>query len=422
MAMIPPIKTPTDPVREIFTALERTGITYCVLRDGDCAEELMRGGEIDLLVRGSEFERFRAQAADLGLVSFPLSGRSPHRFFVTYLEDGSSWLKLDVVTRIVFGHPLPTMATRLGDECLVSRQKQGNVFVPAPEMEFVSLLLHCVLDKKRFDPRHRDRLRVLAGTLGASPRLRELLAAYGPRSEDPSRLLDAVVAGDWEAILSQREEFAARLGSCFSNSIARLRARLLRRVDVLRGLFRRRAPCVAILAPDGAGKSTLVEGLKDHFPLAVESIYMGLYSKNRRRIGSLPGLGLLLNLWFFHSRWLKAHLSMMKGRLVLFDRYCYDLLLPPARKGGFLSAWRRRILGSCCPRPDVLVILDAPGEVLFARKKEHSPELLERQRQGYLSIADRVPGAVVVDATHSAQAVRCQVERTIWLALRSMPR
>lgn len=57
-------------------------------------------------------------------------------------------------------------------------------------------------------------------------------------------------------------------------------------------------------------------------------------------------------------------------------------------------------------------MLDAPGYLLYARKREHSPELLEAQRQKLLGLAKRVPNFTVVDATRGADAAR---RRAIWL-------
>jgi thymidylate kinase len=52
--------------------------------------------------------------------------------------------------------------------------------------------------------------------------------------------------------------------------------------------------------------------------------------------------------------------------------------------------------------------------VLYQRKQEHSPELLERQRQRYLKILDGVTRTAVVDARHGPDEVRRQVSAVIW--------
>jgi thymidylate kinase len=71
------------------------------------------------------------------------------------------------------------------------------------------------------------------------------------------------------------------------------------------------------------------------------------------------------------------------------------------------------MLGRFYPRPDLVVYLDAPGEVLLARKGEGSVEALERRRDEYRAIAALVPAFVEVDATKPVEAVATQVADAI---------
>jgi thymidylate kinase len=66
------------------------------------------------------------------------------------------------------------------------------------------------------------------------------------------------------------------------------------------------------------------------------------------------------------------------------------------------------------PHPDLVVLLDAPGAVMFARKGEHSAEVLEGRRQGYLALAARFPHSVVLDASRPADQVRTAALTAIW--------
>ena len=63
-------------------------------------------------------------------------------------------------------------------------------------------------------------------------------------------------------------------------------------------------------------------------------------------------------------------------------------------------------------------VLDAPGEVLFARKGEHGVERLEEQRQSYRRLAETIPRCIVVDAARDADDVRRDVTRTVWETFR----
>jgi len=57
------------------------------------------------------------------------------------------------------------------------------------------------------------------------------------------------------------------------------------------------------------------------------------------------------------------------------------------------------MLTRCYPRPQLVIFLDAPAEILFARKGEGSVELLQWRRQEYLALREVLPNFTVVDAT-----------------------
>ncbi len=175
---------------------------------------------------------------------------------------------------------------------------------------------------------------------------------------------------------------------------------------------RRRGLGVALLAPDGAGKSSTAARLTQSLPLDARIVYLGLF----RRADPFPGrsadVGIARRVVRLWRAWLSARAHQRLGRLVLFDRYPYDALLPG---GGRLAerVWRW-VLGHALPPPDLTIVLDAPGTVLHARSGEHDPVMLERQRQGYLALARQLPRTVVVDASGDREATERAVTRAIW--------
>jgi thymidylate kinase len=61
------------------------------------------------------------------------------------------------------------------------------------------------------------------------------------------------------------------------------------------------------------------------------------------------------------------------------------------------------------PRPDWTILLDAPAEVLFARKAEGTLERIERRRQEYLAMQRALGKCSVVDAARPQGEVRDEV-------------
>jgi thymidylate kinase len=65
------------------------------------------------------------------------------------------------------------------------------------------------------------------------------------------------------------------------------------------------------------------------------------------------------------------------------------------------------------PKPDLVIMLDAPAEVLHARKPEATVAWLERRRQQYLELAPVVPQFVVVDVDRPLEAAVSEVVAVI---------
>jgi thymidylate kinase len=62
----------------------------------------------------------------------------------------------------------------------------------------------------------------------------------------------------------------------------------------------------------------------------------------------------------------------------------------------------------------LVLVLDAPGSVMYERKGEHSAEFLETQRQHFLALRQQIPQLEVVDATRAQNIVRSDVVERIW--------
>jgi len=403
---------------QLFATLEKREISYCLLRDGDRLDQLLDSKEIDLLIREDHLDGLRTIAAELGFVSLPSWGYAPHHFFLKYDAAADRWLKLDVVTALYYGRPVRALRTALAATCLERRRRCGPTYIPAAEDEFLTLLLHCVLDKGRFDPARRQRLQVLSQKIVDRQYLSSRLASYWAPSMTGTQLAALIANEDWDEMLAQEKAVVAQITERdkLGTAARRLRARVLRKLNRWADFWQPRVPMVALLAPDGAGKTTLAAGIEMSSYFAVRPIYMGLYQKqnSRSKRSRIPGLGIIGHLLTQWRRYLSARYHQGRGRLVIFDRYTFDALLSPRQTLGVLRRIRRWLLANACPAPDLVIILDAPGELLHARKGEHTVALLEEQRQEYLRLRSQLPHAVVIDAGQDSDAVRREAMSLIW--------
>jgi thymidylate kinase len=213
---------------------------------------------------------------------------------------------------------------------------------------------------------------------------------------------------------------------------------------------------VALIGPDGAGKTTVARMIEKSFPAPITYLYMGVsvdstnialpttrlieylkrlrrkkkgiaVSKNippNRRNGKHKKSGLRALLRLLNrlaEEWYRQFLSWKhrrQGRIVIYDRhYKFDFELDKVStnndKRHFTDWLHRWCLANLYPVPDVVIYLDAPAEVLFARKGEFTLEWLESRRQAFISQGKKTPNFFQIDATLPLETVYASVTERI---------
>ena len=182
---------------------------------------------------------------------------------------------------------------------------------------------------------------------------------------------------------------------------------------------------VVLLGPDGCGKSSVLAGVaralagdfagvqaRHYRPQAPWGAGAPVDRPHARPPRSLPAsvLKLALELVRFragHRRWVRP--GVERGALVLFDRYYHDVLADPRRYRYGGPAWLARAVGRWIPAPDLFVVLDAPPEVLQARKAEGTPAESAAARDAYRALAGTLPRARVVAGARPLEGVVAEV-------------
>jgi thymidylate kinase len=409
-----PPEAPGGLLRAVFAALDDASVRWCLLR-GVTDDRPPDGsdGDIDLLVARTDLPRAVTALKRCQLAPLAAYGRGSHRFFLGFDPGTGGFIELDIVTELAFG---PHFVLRTGAEtaCLAGRRQEGTAWVLRREDEFWALLLHCVLDERAVDEQHAGRLSQLVGFASVNS---PLVAAWPEHTDLLAALLTTAQAGDWD--------MAVRQGPVLERLLRRReRVRVARRsvgAVVLRAgerplqAWSRRGISVALLGPDGAGKSTLARGIQSSFYFPVRCVYMGLWAR-REAVSSKPLLVLEiafrpLVIW---RRYLESLRHRTLGRLVVFDRYVYDAMLPPTGSLVQLKRLYFWLLSRLCPAPHLVLVLDVPGRVMHLRKAEHDAERLEADREQFRRLLGRLSNAERVDADRPADVVLADVLGRIW--------
>jgi thymidylate kinase len=161
---------------------------------------------------------------------------------------------------------------------------------------------------------------------------------------------------------------------------------------------------VAIIGPDGVGKSTLVTAIAAGAGVPTRTLYLGLYGSHRSRI-RLPGVAFGQRLLQRRRAAVIGRWHRARGRLVLHDRFPSDALVDLPSEGQRGRRLRRRLLASGHDRADLVILLDAPAE-LVASRSGGSPVQAEERRRAYLALTRVLPDLVVADATRPPGELR----------------
>lgn len=402
---------PAAPEAALLPALSSLG-SFVVLRNHDILGTIAGGGDVDVLVP----DRKRAERqliAELGLPLF-VARRSyvtglfyewGHVDLLSTLEwRGAEYLDAagTLRTRVTSSWGLPQ--PRPADEALVSWFSSllwGGFFK--------SRYREVILDAASRDGEELERLLRAAAGKRWGRRLWACLAAGRPeQSEHWARPLRRAV---WWTALRRAPVRTVLGGIRFCVAEARLRA------DPP-------LPWIAILGPDGSGKSSLIAGLRRAWPPslgpmhtyhlrprrldratpATEPVVDPHAEPPRRALASAAVLGAVLADWWI-GYWTRIVAQRAKHGFVVFDRHLVDLLVDPRRYRYGGPWWLARAACRLAPRPDLVVVLDAPPEVVRARKQEVTVEESRRQNAAYRRLAADLPGARLVDATAPPEQV-----------------
>jgi thymidylate kinase len=416
-------------LRTLFRTLEDHQVRYCVLHSWEELPDVLTS-DLDIAVHPEDVSR-------LPHVFWSLQNRGytavqTLNYFVNAYYFVFFWLDGEAIASaaidVILEHRRGGLIEPSGESLVLNRQRPNAFWIPAPETEFLYLLGKKTW-KRSVPANQAIRLKSLVQQLGvlAAERLSSRLF-LGKLS---SQVVEACTNGSIDALLRKVK------GQTWATSLRRTPWKLTKYIflDVLRRTRRWMQPTglfVVVRGPDGVGKSTVIGHVLPMVSPAFRRYRLFHWRPNlllRRtaptdtsRPHSCPPraswwsvaklLGYVLDYWAGYLLVIRPLLA--KSTLVVFDRYFDDILIDAKRYRYGGPLWVARILYLLIPKPDMVLTLDAPPEVVLGRKQEVTLQEVRRQRLLYCESRTGNSKHCVLDASAATEHVATDAARTIF--------
>lgn len=411
----------------VFDALDSAGVKTCILHGYEGYPDYIPS-DVDFVILPEDLSKVPSIIFKLpGLLVQCLQHESTAYYYVlcSTSNGGAYFLHLDVSG----DYRRNGCVFLSAEEFLTSRRRLKSFWIPSPHVEFAYYLIKKIA-KGSIGEEQRSSLISLyqQDPGGCQKQIHRFWSAKSARE-----LISAVESNEWGTVHTRIAWFRKDLlRRAFQKDpagfLAYWKDDLIRRVKRLcahTGLH------VVILGADGSGKSSVLQKVKADLAPAFRKTSLAhlrpALLKMRRNSGPVtnphnltnysPGVSLLKLAYFsvdyIFGYFAKIYNMLVRSTLVLFDRYYHDILVDPERYRYGGPMWSARVVGKIIPKPDLLILLDAPPEVLHSRKQEVPFEETARQREAYLKLVRGMKNGVVVDASRSLDDVVSEVNSAI---------
>jgi len=422
-------------LKAFFDYLEKIKVKYCVMgRSEELPNKIT--SDIDIVIDPDSLDVFHqhifnfCRQNNLKFVQLLQHEQSAYYYVLAWKNKDKNHIYLhpDICSNFLRNGQKFLTAKEILSERTPGRDKTGvnkGFFVAAPPKEFIYYLLKKV-DKQTLNNDHGKHLSAVWAK--APDECNKEIERFWP--DNCSDLLRrATREGDWEEVRQNLPTLKKSLFSKLPVSSFGTRGREFFRV--LKRILHPTGLHVAFLGPDGSGKSSVINRV---IPDLAPAFFRTFSFHLRPRFGGKKGgdhpvinphgqdprslalsIAKIFYFWFdYLAGWLvDVRPKTVRSTLVLFDRYYHDILVDPKRYRYGGPMWLVRWVGKLIPKPDLWILLDAPGEVSQERKQEVSYEETIRQRNEYLKLVKSMKNSVVVDSSKTLDDVVADVNAII---------
>lgn len=409
--------TQKDLFFKLIGILQKHNISYAITGRTEGYPENI-GSDVDIVVPISQIDRFHSAIWDFDkMEGTQVVQMFQHEcvafYYMVYSisSDGVVCIQPDVCTDYYRKGRL-----LLKSEYLLQgkhESEQGGFNVLASEKEFIYYLLKKI-DKRSISD---EQFNHISHNYQKNPNaaIEEARKFWNQESVDIVR--QAFDRGDINMLVDNLNELQTGIHSSHGRSFTdKIRNSLLK----LKRILHPTGFVIGVLGPDGSGKTTVMNQVKKDmvhafrrinqyhlFPKDIKESSPNTNPHGKKKRGFIASL---LKLCYFIALynwgWMKKVApAKIRSTFVIFDRYYDDILIDPTRYRNGTPQWVVKIVRFFIPQPQLWIVLDAPTDVIQARKAEVSYEETERQRRAYIKYAEEKEHCLLVDTNRDVKEI-----------------
>ncbi|MGB4463882.1 MAG: hypothetical protein WBI96_04350 [Candidatus Hydrothermia bacterium] len=403
-------------IERIFSTFERLNIPYVILRNYEGLPYELRSNDIDICVPLKEVRRAIKEIlrlAKLNEFDYYFFTSCKSTYFIKLISLSKGCLKIDIVV----GYENRGRVIFTASELINTKVRYGTLYVLDPVYEVSVVTVQAILTGGVLKRKYWDKLYEVF--LNNESELGKVLKkAVGGWASN--YILGILREGNEEKLYKSRRILQAStfLYAFRKSPFIFLHNYFLHYLKEFSKYFEiNRRYTVAILGPDGSGKTTFVEVLKKKIEdkLKINQVSIKIFhfrpnvfpnlanifriqTKNQNGLEipyQKPPAGFISSLMriayysldYIIGYCIKVVPHFKNYPFIIFDRYAHEFLCDPCRSRINLPLFVRKAFFAIIPKPRWTFVLKADADTILQRKKELSKEKVEELNENYAMLS-----------------------------------